>query len=58
MESNYAMGYQGRTYDYGEYNKLGLAARCLCFLVGLMLFGVLWLMFKPVDLVARLRGTR
>ena len=51
MENNYATDYQGRTYDYGG---LGVWERILCFLIGLMLFGVAWIMFKPVDMMERL----
>lgn len=55
MRSNYAADYQGQTYDYG---KLGAWERALCFLIGSFVFGVLWLMFKPVDVIERLRGER
>ena len=53
MENNYAMLYQGRTYDYGDWC---MVEKALCFVVDLMIFGVAWLMFKPVDIVVRLRG--
>ncbi len=53
MESNYAMEYQGRTFDYSDWR---MAEKVLCFVIGSFVFGVFWLMFKPVDLVARLRG--
>ncbi len=52
--SNYADIYQGRTYDYG--NPWTTMGSILLWGMGLFLFVVLWLMFKPVDLVARLRG--
>ncbi len=39
-------GYMG-TRDYGEQS---IIERLLCFLLGLFLFGILWVMFKPVDL--------
>jgi len=45
-------GYMG-TLDYGDWR---MAEKMLCFIIGSFVFGVLWLMFKPVDLVTRLRG--
>ncbi len=53
MVNNYAMDYQGRTCDYGDWH---MVEKVLCFLIGSFVFGVLWLMFKPVDVIARLRG--
>ncbi len=47
MENNYATEYQGRTYDYGDWH---IVEKVLCFIIGSFVFGVLWLMFKPVDL--------
>ncbi len=52
-KNNYATEYQGQTYDYGDWH---MAEKVLCFLVGSFVFGVLWLMFKPVDVIGRLRG--
>ncbi len=46
-------GYMG-TLDYG---RLGAWERVLCFIIGSFVFGVLWLMFKPVDVIARWRGS-
>ncbi len=50
--NNYAMDYQGQTYDYGDWR---MAEKVLCFVIGSFVFGVLWLMFKPVDLVEEWR---